>query len=117
VAFPYDGKKFPPETSGNPAGRPKGRSITARLRDILAAGELGGKSLGGKQVADLLTDTILKGALKGDFRFVQFLIERTEQHEELVDRIEALEEALRLATGGRTAPAAGGEVPGPADGG
>jgi hypothetical protein len=96
---------------------PKGRSVTARLREVLAAGELGGQSLGGKQVADLLTDTILKGALKGDFRFIQFLIERTEQHEELIGRIEALEEALRLATGGRAVTNPGNEVPGPADGG
>ena len=70
---------FPPGVSGNPNGRPKGRSITARLRELLEATELGGKPLkGGKQVADLVAEALLKNAIKGDVRHLQELINRVE---------------------------------------
>jgi hypothetical protein len=72
-------KPWKPGQSGNPAGKPKGRSVTARLRDLLDAVELGGKPVpDGKQVADLLAEVILKNALKGDHRFVSTVLDRTE---------------------------------------
>lgn len=73
------GKGFLPGQSGNPNGRPKGQSITARLRALLEKGEINGQPIkDGKQVADVLAETILKGALKGDFRFAREILERTE---------------------------------------
>lgn len=68
-----------PGVSGNPGGRPPGRSVSARLRDLLEKGEIGGKPLkDGKQVADLLTEVILREALNGDYRFVEMVLNRTE---------------------------------------
>lgn len=63
------GKGFMPGQSGNPSGGPKGRSLTARLRALLEKGEINGKPIpGGKQVADLVVEGLLKGAIKGDVR-------------------------------------------------
>lgn len=66
--------------SGNPGGMKKGAtSLTARLRALLDATELGGKPLpNGKQVADLVAEVILKAALKGDHRFVSTLLDRVD---------------------------------------
>lgn len=76
---PENLKPWKPGQSGNPAGKQKGRSVTARLRDLLDAVELGGKEIpNGKQVADLLAEVILKNALKGDHRFVATVLDRTE---------------------------------------
>jgi hypothetical protein len=74
------GKGFMPGRSGNPGGmRPGTRSVTARLRDLLDKGEVGGKPIkDGRQVADLLSEVILKEALKGDYRFVAMILDRTE---------------------------------------
>jgi hypothetical protein len=53
--------------------------VTARLRELLDAAELGGKAIpNGKQVADLLAEVILKNALKGDHSFVSTVLDRTE---------------------------------------
>lgn len=53
--------------------------MTARLRDLLDAVELGGKPLpDGKQVADLLAEVLVKNALKGDHRFVATILDRVE---------------------------------------
>lgn len=79
MGFPNKETQFKPGQSGNPAGKPKGRSVTSRLRDLLDAVELGGKQVrDGKQVADLVAEVILKNALKGDHRFVTTLLDRTE---------------------------------------
>jgi len=66
----------------------------ARLRELLDRRDLNGKPIrDGKQAADLVSETILKGALNGDFRFVQFLVDRTE-HSEEIDAIWAKLESL-----------------------
>lgn len=76
---PSPATRFPPGNNANPLGRPKGRSVTARLRDLLDQYELGGKQLpDGKQVADLIAEAILKGALKSDHFFMGMLMDRTE---------------------------------------
>ena len=68
-----------PGKSGNPGGMVPGRSVTARLRDLLNKGEINGKPIkDGKQVADLLAEVILKAALQGDHKFVTTLLDRTE---------------------------------------
>lgn len=75
MPFPNPATQFKP---GNP-GRPKGRSITDRLRALLEKGEIDGKPIeGGKQIADLITETILSQALKGDYRFVDMILQRLE---------------------------------------
>lgn len=55
---------------GNPGGgRPKGTSITARLRRIVLEDD------GGK-VAEALAREITKAALRGDYRFVREVLDR-----------------------------------------
>jgi hypothetical protein len=80
-------RKFPPGVSGNPNGRPKGRSLTARLRDLLDEYELNGKRLPyGKQVADLVVEGLVIGAAKGNSRNLQELFNRVEG--KVTDRVE-----------------------------
>jgi len=75
MPFPNPDTQFKP---GNP-GRPKGRSVANRLLDLLSQSEIGGKPLpSGKQVADLVAEAILKGALKGDPRLIDVVLNRTE---------------------------------------
>jgi hypothetical protein len=80
--------RFQPGQSGNPAGRPPGsKSIAGRLKDLLERAEISGKPIeGGKQVADLVADVIVERALKGDFRFMDLLVERVDG--KVVKRIE-----------------------------
>src|SRR5678816_1769372 len=56
--------------SGNPGGRPKGRTVTAALRE-LATTEHNGKPL-----VDLLAERLMKEALSGKFTFAKEVIER-----------------------------------------
>lgn len=63
-------KPFQPGQSGNPAGRPKGTSLTDKLREIIDKNE--------GEVADALVRAAVKAALKGDFRFWQEIINRVE---------------------------------------
>jgi hypothetical protein len=71
--------QFAPGQSGNPGGRPKGRSVTSRLRELLEQGEINGKPLrNGQQVADLVTRVIIQKVLSGDPQFVKILLDRTE---------------------------------------
>ena len=64
---------------GNPGGRPKGSSVTGRLRDLLEKTEIKGQAIkDGKQVAHLVAEGMLKGVLKGDPRFVNILQDRLE---------------------------------------
>ena len=56
--------------SGNPGGRPKGESITARLRRVLE-GEHNGRVL-----LDLLAERIAKEALSGKLAFVKEVLDR-----------------------------------------
>jgi len=70
---------WPSGVSGNPGGRPKGRSLMARLRELLERDTIDGKPIAdGKQVADLVAEVIVVRALKGDHRFLATLLERTE---------------------------------------
>jgi Family of unknown function (DUF5681) len=66
--------RFKPGQSPNPGGRPKGRSVSSRLRELLE--NEAGKN--GKQIADLLAEVIIKAALKGDHKFVETVLNRTE---------------------------------------
>lgn len=86
MPFPNPDTQFKPGNRASP-GRPKGRSVTDRLRELLDAAELGGKPLpDGKQVADLLAEVLIKNALKGDHRFVATVLDRAEGR--AVDRTE-----------------------------
>lgn len=79
MANPGNLKPFAKGRSGNPGGRPAGRSVTARLRELLEAGEIDGRAIkGGKQVADLVAEVLLKGALQGDPKLIAMLLDRTE---------------------------------------
>ena len=65
--------QFKPGQSGNPGGRPKGRSVSARLRERLQT-----EIKGNRQLADLVTDIIIARVLKGDHKFLETLLNRTE---------------------------------------
>jgi Family of unknown function (DUF5681) len=79
MPFPNTETQFKPGVSANPGGRPKGRSITARLRDLLEKGEINGKPVrNGEHLADLVAEVIVTKALKGDHRFMQMLIDRVD---------------------------------------
>ena len=100
------GKGFMPGRSGNPIGRlPGSKNVATRMRELLESNQINGKPIeDGKQVADLLAETILKASLKGNFRFVSMILDRTEgkvpdkiQQEGAFDvtlHIEGLEEKL-----------------------
>jgi hypothetical protein len=76
---PPENTRFKPGQSGNRRGRPKGTSVSDRLRKVLQAGKIGDTKLPrGKKVADLLTELILKKALKGDAKFLHILLDRSE---------------------------------------
>jgi hypothetical protein len=71
--------RFPKGQSGNKGGRPKGRSVSARIRELLEGTKLGETKMpNGKQVADIVADIIVREALKADHRFVTTLLDRTE---------------------------------------
>lgn len=77
--FPNRATQFPPGNCANPGGRPKGRTLTGRLRDLLEKGEINGKPIkDGKQVADLLAEVLLKEALQGDMRAIQYVFDRVD---------------------------------------
>lgn len=79
MPFPNSDTQFRPGESGNPAGRPKGQSVTARLRTLLDETSIGGKTLpGGKTVRDIVCETIVKQVLAGDFRFAELLLNRAD---------------------------------------
>ena len=81
--------RFKPGQSGNPGGRPKGRSLTARLRELLEKGEINGKPIpGGRQVADLVVEAMVKGAIKGNSKLIVEVLDRNdgkvpEKHEHM----------------------------------
>jgi len=62
--------QFKPGQSGNPAGRPKGASVTARIKKIIEQNE--------GEIADALVKAAIKNALKGDFRFWNAIVERVD---------------------------------------
>jgi hypothetical protein len=62
------GKGFRPGRSGNPAGRPKGQSLTALLRAELDKNDN----------AQALAEMIVARALSGDIHFCKLILDRTE---------------------------------------
>jgi len=64
--------RWKPGQSGNPGGRPKGRSITGELRELLD-GEHNGKGL-----STIIAELVLKGALQGRLDFLKEIMDRTE---------------------------------------
>ena len=58
--------------SGNPGGRPKGRSITAALREILE------REHNGKPIAELIAERLVKEALTGKFPHLKEVLERAD---------------------------------------
>lgn len=68
-----------PGESGNPGGRPKGRSLTARLRELLDRGEINGKPIkDGQQVADLVAKALIKAAVRGNVKALQYIFDRVD---------------------------------------
>ncbi|MEX2218510.1 MAG: DUF5681 domain-containing protein [Phycisphaerales bacterium] len=79
------GKGWKPGQSGNPGGRPRGESITATLRRLVAETEHNGRP-----IQDLLAEVLLKEALKGKYPFAREILERldgrvSERHEVRVE--------------------------------
>lgn len=71
--------RFKPGQSGNPGGRPKGRSLTAILRQALDGKELCGQEVpNGWTVGDLLINAMLKYAVKGDASLIKEAFNRTD---------------------------------------
>src|ERR1051326_836235 len=64
--------RFEKGRSGNPGGRPKGRGVTAALR------ELGESEHNGKRLVDLFAELLFKQALSGKFSFAKEVLERLE---------------------------------------
>lgn len=71
------GRGFLPGQSGNPNGRPKGKSLTRLIRKALKARTLDGKPIeGNRNVAQLLADVFVAEALDGKFPFAKEVIDR-----------------------------------------
>jgi hypothetical protein len=69
---PPEAYRWKPGQSGNPGGRPRVESITAKLRRVLE------QEHGGKAIADLVAERIVKEALSGKFPFAKELLDRLE---------------------------------------
>ena len=78
MPYPSEQHQFQPGQSGNPGGRPKGQSITARIRALLEQSiDLDGKPLeGGRTLGDLLAEVVLANALSGDVKAAKDLLDR-----------------------------------------
>lgn len=86
--------QFKKGNRANPGGRPKGQSITARVRRVLE------QEHNGKALMDLLAERLVKEALAGKFAFVKEVLERidgrvTEKHEVTMDSAKALAQMPR----------------------
>lgn len=80
MPFPNPESQFAPGQSGNPGGRPKGRSITALIRELLdaPASDRNGSPIVGKTVGDQVAEALLREARSGDVRAIKELLDRTE---------------------------------------
>ncbi len=74
---------YPPGVSGNPGGRPKGRSPTALLREVLEEFD------GDKAKVRKMVDTLVKLAIDGDRQAIKDIIERVDG--KIADRLEVTE--------------------------
>ena len=63
----------------NPKGAPRGKRITTLIEEALE------KEHGGRKVAEILAEQILKQALSGNYQFVREILERIEG--KVADRI------------------------------
>jgi hypothetical protein len=71
--------QFPPGVSGNPGGRPKGRSITAYLNEMLERTEIEGVDIpAGSCGAEALALVFFREAVAGKFPFAKEILDRTE---------------------------------------
>lgn len=77
------GKGFKPGQSGNPNGRPKGTSLTARLRVAIEKPEPGDE----RPVADRLVAKLITLALEGDRQAIKDVFERVDG--KVPDKLEA----------------------------
>lgn len=68
--MPPASHRFTSGQSGNPAGRPKGRSVTALLRQVVEAND--------GELAERLVRVLIQRALDGDFRAMQEIWNRLE---------------------------------------
>ncbi len=73
VGFPSVEHQFKPGQSGNPGGRVKGESITARLRRILDS-----EAKPGLPFAEQLAKAMVTEACKGKFPFAKEILDRLE---------------------------------------
>jgi hypothetical protein len=68
-----------PGESGNPSGRPKSRSLTAILREVLDGTELCGQPVpGNRTVAQALIESLVANAIKGDSVIAREILLRIE---------------------------------------
>ena len=64
-----NGRQFKPGESGNPNGRPKGKTLTERVRDVLDSNP---------DRAAAIVEAGVKAAESGDFQFWKYLCDRME---------------------------------------
>lgn len=103
---PSPATRFQSGRSGNPTGKRKGtRSVVAELRDILDATAEGQAVPNARRLAQLAFDL----AMTGDFRFVEFVVSKTESSI-LADAIEELKEIVYAERGDAAAGSDGDEV-------
>jgi len=81
--------RFQPGKSGNPGGRPKGLSVTAEIRALLA------QDHNGKRIAKLVAERLIKEALSGKHAHLQILLDRTEGGVNHKLRVEAADSTER----------------------
>lgn len=75
--FPNPDTQFKPGNNANPGGRPKGRTLTGRMRELFEQGTIGGKPIkDGKHVADLFVEYTLKQAMNGDTALIKYIWDR-----------------------------------------
>lgn len=79
------GRQFQPGESGNPNGRPKGKTLTERVRDVLESNP---------DKAQAIVNAGIKAAEEGDFQFWKYLF----------DRLDGLPTARTELTGADGAP-------------
>jgi hypothetical protein len=63
----------------NPGGKPRPEPITSRIKALLELKDINGTPIrDGKQVADLVAEALVRGAIKGNPRILSMLLDRVE---------------------------------------